>query len=84
VELLRQRLLEKGIKLEVTAPARKLLASLSFDPVYGARPLKRTIRKRIADPLASLVVEGRLAEGGRVTVEASEREFEFNIDRERA
>jgi len=66
--LLKQRLAKLGISLEVTAEAGALLAREGFDPVYGARPLKRAIQKRLENPLSVYILEGKGAAGDRVTV----------------
>jgi len=67
---LTERLAARRIRLEVTGAAVDLLARRGFDPAYGARPLKRVIQRDLADPLAMRVLEGKLAEGDTVTVEA--------------
>jgi ATP-dependent Clp protease ATP-binding subunit ClpB len=66
------RLEERGIELDVTDKAREDLALEGFDPSYGARPLKRTIQKRIQDPLAIKILEGEFHDGDRIKVDASE------------
>jgi ATP-dependent Clp protease ATP-binding subunit ClpB len=66
------RVRERGIEVELTDEARTLLGNLGYDPTYGARPLKRVIQKRLVDPLALAILEGRFAEGDTVRVEASE------------
>lgn len=63
------RLAERRITLAVTPAARSLLADLGYDPDFGARPLKRLIQKSIADPSAILILEGKVAEGGGITVD---------------
>ncbi len=64
-----QRLLEpRRISLEVDSAARAWLAERGYDPVYGARPLKRVIQRHVQDPLALLVLEGKVKEGDRVRV----------------
>ncbi len=70
LEQLRGRLAERRIELDVTAPARSLLARHGYDPDFGARPLKRVIQREVADPLASALLEGRVGEGGAVVVDA--------------
>ena len=50
--------------------AKDLVVTEGYDPIYGARPLKRTIQRRILDPLALRVLEGQFAEGDRVLVDA--------------
>jgi ATP-dependent Clp protease ATP-binding subunit ClpB len=77
VELLAKRLHEKGIEIELTDEARTLLGNLGYDPNYGARPLKRVIQKQLVDKLALKLLEGELAEGQRVRVDAEDGELVF-------
>ncbi|HKC26184.1 MAG TPA: ATP-dependent chaperone ClpB [Thermoanaerobaculia bacterium] len=58
----------RGIRLDWTESARILLAREAYDPVYGARPLKRNIQKLVQDPLATKLLEGSIGEGSRVTL----------------
>ena len=67
---LQRRLAEKRITLELTDGARAALAREGFDPVYGARPLKRTLQRRVQDPLAMRILEGEFRPGDTVTVDA--------------
>jgi ATP-dependent Clp protease ATP-binding subunit ClpB len=67
---LRKRLGDKRIGLQLTEAARALLAREGFDPVFGARPLKRTIQRRVQDPLALRILEGEFAEDDTVRVDA--------------
>ena len=67
---LQRRLDERKIVLEVTEAARKLLIERGWDPVYGARPLKRTIQRIVQDPLAMQLLEGRFSDGDMVVVDA--------------
>jgi ATP-dependent Clp protease ATP-binding subunit ClpB len=69
ISLLNRRLAESKITIELTSKARDLLASTGFDPVYGARPLKRTIQHLIQDPLAVKILEGSVKEGDRITAD---------------
>ena len=69
IDLLRKRLEEKKMGLEVTDRARQLIAERGFDPVYGARPLKRTIQKEIQNPLAMKILAGEFKEGDTVLVD---------------
>jgi ATP-dependent Clp protease ATP-binding subunit ClpB len=69
---LRERLEDRRITLEVTTAAADLVAEMGFDPVYGARPLKRVIQKQIADPLAVALLEGRFEDGSTITVDAKD------------
>ncbi|MFP3913819.1 MAG: ATP-dependent chaperone ClpB [Actinomycetota bacterium] len=72
---LRSRLADRRLTLEVSAAAADLVAEMGYDPVYGARPLKRVIQKEIADPLAIALLEGRYEDGSTVTVDAKDGEF---------
>ena len=68
LEDLRKRLAEKKIELEVSKEAEELLAERGFDPVYGARPLKRTIQREIQNPLALEILSGAYGEGDTASV----------------
>jgi ATP-dependent Clp protease ATP-binding subunit ClpB len=68
---LRKRLEERKITLELTDAARELLAREGFDPVYGARPLRRTIQKEIIQPLAMRLLRGELRDGDTIVVDVS-------------
>ncbi len=68
VGLLRRRLAERKVGLEVTPEALRLLAERGFDPVYGARPLKRTLQREVQNPLALKLLAGEVKEGETVTV----------------
>ncbi|MCC6008316.1 MAG: ATP-dependent chaperone ClpB [Rhodobacteraceae bacterium] len=70
LELLQKRLSGRNIALEITPAARAWLAGEGYDPVYGARPLKRVIQKRLQDPLAELLLGGDIADGATVPVDA--------------
>ena len=66
---LRARLAAQGLTLELDEAARAHLAELGYDPVYGARPLKRVIQREVQDPLALLLLEGQVQEGDVVFVD---------------
>jgi len=68
----RERLSEHDLELEVTPAAVERIAQDGFDPVFGARPLKRVIQREVVDRVAKAIVEGTLSEGGTVTVDLSE------------
>jgi ATP-dependent Clp protease ATP-binding subunit ClpB len=72
---LRARLAERRIGFEVTDAAKAALATKGYDPAFGARPLKRVIQRELADPLALRILEGKVAEGDTVTVDAVEGEL---------
>jgi ATP-dependent Clp protease ATP-binding subunit ClpB len=69
------RLRERDIEIELTDDARTLIGNLGYDPTYGARPLKRVIQKRLVDPLALAILEGRFAGGDTVRVSAADGEL---------
>lgn len=64
---LRSRLVERELKLELTPEALDKLIAVGYDPVYGARPLKRAIQRWIENPLAQLILSGRFLPGSSVT-----------------
>jgi ATP-dependent Clp protease ATP-binding subunit ClpB len=68
---LRRRLAERKMGLELTPAAQQLLAREGFDPVYGARPLKRTIQKDVVQPLAMRLLQGEFRDGDRILVDVA-------------
>jgi ATP-dependent Clp protease ATP-binding subunit ClpB len=68
---LRKRLAERKMSLELTPAAEQELARAGFDPVYGARPLKRTIQKELVQPLAVRLLAGTFADGDTIVVDTS-------------
>ena len=70
VRWLQALLEERKIGLELDGAARAWLVEKGYDPVYGARPLKRTIQRELQNPLAGLILEGKVADGDTVTVSA--------------
>ncbi|HET7454485.1 MAG TPA: ATP-dependent chaperone ClpB [Solirubrobacterales bacterium] len=77
VDQLVGRVAERGIEIELTDEARTLLGNLGYDPVYGARPLKRVIQKQLVDKLALKILEGEFGEGDVVRVDAGDGEVVF-------
>jgi len=77
VRMLGTRLADRHMSIELTDAARDLLATEGFDPAFGARPLKRTIQRRILDPLALKVLEGDFRDGDNILVDAADDEIEF-------
>jgi ATP-dependent Clp protease ATP-binding subunit ClpB len=71
VERLIARVRSRGIEVELSDEARTLLGNLGYDPVYGARPLKRVIQKQLIDKLAIAILEGTFREGDTVRADAS-------------
>jgi len=72
-----KRLEDRKIHVELTEAAKGFLVSEGYDPTYGARPLKRTIQRRVLDPLAMRVLEGEFREGDRVTVDVGDNGLRF-------
>jgi len=77
LDIVARRLAERDIDLRLTDSARELVATLGFDPAFGARPLKRVIHKHILDPLALKLLSGEIHDGEEVIVDASGGELTF-------
>jgi len=75
---LTKRLEQQKITLELSDSAKKLIAREGYDPVYGARPLKRAIQKEILDPLSIDILEGKVREGQTIHVDAKNGALAFN------
>jgi len=69
LEQLRKRLAQRKITLTLTPAAKQLLASEGYDPTFGARPLKRVIQRRLQDPLALALLEGKFHDGDHIEVD---------------
>jgi ATP-dependent Clp protease ATP-binding subunit ClpB len=69
---------DRKITLAIDAKAREWLADKGYDPAYGARPLKRVIQKAVQDPLAELILSGKIKDGETVTVSAGKQGLTFN------
>jgi ATP-dependent Clp protease ATP-binding subunit ClpB len=74
---LMKRLEDRKIRVELADRARNLLIAEGYDPMYGARPLKRVIQRRVLDPLAVRVLEGEFREGDVVRIDVPNGELEF-------
>ena len=77
IALVSDRLKDQQISLEVTQEAKDFLIEKGFDPVFGARPLKRTIQRFIEDPLASDIISKKFREGSVVKVSCKNEELIF-------
>jgi ATP-dependent Clp protease ATP-binding subunit ClpB len=73
----RERLAARKIELELTDAAKELLAIDGFDPVYGARPLKRAIQQKVVQPLAIQLLRGEFDDGDKIVADARGGELEF-------
>jgi ATP-dependent Clp protease ATP-binding subunit ClpB len=78
VDYLRKRLADSEITLSVTEAALDRLGKAGFDPVYGARPLKRAIRQQLENPLAQEILSSRFGPGDTIEVDASGDELSFH------
>jgi ATP-dependent Clp protease ATP-binding subunit ClpB len=74
---LMKRLEDRKIHVELTEHAKDFLVQEGYDPIYGARPLKRTIQRRVLDPLALRVLEGEFSEGDHVVIDAGKEGVTF-------
>ena len=81
---LAQRLKTRKLELSVSDSARRFLADEGFDPSFGARPLKRTIQRRLLDPLALSILQGTLKEGETVTADVKDGQIIFTKEKVRA
>jgi ATP-dependent Clp protease ATP-binding subunit ClpB len=77
LNLLRKRLSGAKISLELTDRALEFLADTGFDPVYGARPLKRAIQRHVQDPLSMKILDGSITEGDRVVMDVKDGKVVF-------
>ena len=77
MESLGKRLGEQEINLEVTPDAKELLATQGYNPIYGARPLKRTIRQMVENPLAKLILAQKFIKGDTLVIDAENDEIKF-------
>ena len=70
IEYLAKRLAERQLTLTLSDKALDLLGNVGFDPVYGARPLKRAIQQQLENPLAKEILEAKFQPGDRIAVDA--------------
>ncbi|MCX7824748.1 MAG: AAA family ATPase, partial [Verrucomicrobiae bacterium] len=75
------RLADRRITLEVTPKARQHLAEVGYDPVYGARPLKRTIQRELETPLSKKLLAGEVSDGAHVRVDYKDGELVWTCQR---
>jgi ATP-dependent Clp protease ATP-binding subunit ClpB len=78
LQRLRDRLADLDIKLDVSIPALDVMGEAGFDPVYGARPLKRVIQQRLENPLAQRILKGEFLAGSTIHVELEDGELNFH------
>ncbi|MBT8036337.1 MAG: ATP-dependent chaperone ClpB [Verrucomicrobiae bacterium] len=78
LERVRERLAAQGIGLEISDDAREVIADRGYDPMYGARPLKRAIQKLLLDPLSLEVLEGNFVDGDIIRADLGDDGIEFS------
>jgi ATP-dependent Clp protease ATP-binding subunit ClpA len=76
-KMLARRLAERKISIELSPAAKELIAKDGFDPVFGARPIRRAIQRLVLDPLAQKVLSGEFTEGDTVFVDVRGGEVQF-------
>jgi len=76
---LQRRLQDRRIVLQFSDEAKNLLAERGYDPVYGARPLKRVIQRSVETPLAKKIMAGEVPDGSAVGVVVAKREIAFQV-----
>lgn len=81
VAKLAERIAAQDITFEVTPAALEAIAQAGFDPVYGARPLKRAVQDKLENPVARLLLEGRAAPKDKVVCDYGENGFEFKVEK---
>jgi ATP-dependent Clp protease ATP-binding subunit ClpB len=79
LKLLRQRLAERNIGLELTESAKEYIAREGYDPVYGARPLKRFLQRQVETVLSRKILAGTVRDGSQVTVDYKRGELVFEV-----
>ena len=78
---LKKRVEEKGIEFTLSDKTKDFLTNKGYEPLYGARPLKRVIREYIEIPLSIKLLDGEIKKGSKITVELSDDKLEFNVSK---
>jgi ATP-dependent Clp protease ATP-binding subunit ClpB len=81
---LQKRLAERKMTIELTPAAKKVLAERGYDPVFGARPLKRTIQRMVENPLAVEILAGKFKESDHIVVDLSRDREIFTFSKQAA
>jgi ATP-dependent Clp protease ATP-binding subunit ClpB len=75
-----QKLLaDRKITLDLTDAALRWIGRVGYDPVYGARPLKRAVQRYLQDPLAEMLLEGKLSDGATLKVDEGDGKLEMTV-----
>jgi ATP-dependent Clp protease ATP-binding subunit ClpB len=77
-ERLRHMLADRRMVLELTEEAKRFIANAGYDPAYGARPIKRTLQRLVADPLALAILEGQFVDGDTILVKVNGNGLRFD------
>jgi len=77
IALLQKKLEDRKVKISIDKKAKEFLANHGYDPKFGARPLKRVIQKNLKNPLATLILEGRIKDSDTIKVSANDKELTF-------
>jgi ATP-dependent Clp protease ATP-binding subunit ClpB len=80
LEYLKQRLRDRDIQLDLSAAAVATLAEAGYDPVYGARPLKRAIQQRVENPLAQEILKGNVVPGDCIKIDVEDGQIAVRKD----
>jgi ATP-dependent Clp protease ATP-binding subunit ClpB len=80
LERLKNRLAEKQIELKLSENAKEFLANNGYDPIYGARPLKRAIQRYLENPLSMEILKGKIATGSTVVIDTDGNDLFFNVE----
>ncbi len=80
MERIRNRLIEKKIDIELTDSAREFIAREAYDPVYGARPLRRYLQTKVETEIAKMVIAGKVKEGHKVVVDLEDGSLVFRVN----
>lgn len=83
VEIIKKRLLDKELNLEISDAVLELMSKEGYNPQYGARPLKRLIQEKILNPVASMMISNKILSGGSVSVDVKNGEFTFDVKKGR-
>ena len=78
VNYLKALLKETKIDFEITPDAKDILALEGYNPIYGARPLKRVIRQKIENPLSKAILKGEFTDGDKIIIDVKDDEITFN------
>ena len=79
VKDLQKRLAERKLDVELTESAKSWLAKEGYDPIYGARPLRRAIERYVENPLSTKLLKGEFSQGDRIIVDLGDGELTFSV-----